>query len=95
MPGDCSLIAGIQARAALDAILELKMDIVCLIEGIAVGRAHIRRAFMRARGITDIRIDLDMSFGFTPPLIPVIDQPEPVRDGELLHKAVAIRRVRL
>ena len=54
------MIARIQTRAAFNAVLELEVHIPLLVKGIALGRADTRGALVRARGVADGGIDLDV-----------------------------------
>lgn len=60
LPAYSALIARVQTRSALNAVLKLEVYIALFIKRVALGGAHARRAFVGARRIADISIHLDV-----------------------------------
>src|SRR5690606_2062616 len=59
-PRHGALVAGVHARPALDAVLELEVDAARLVFRVALRRAHVRRAVVGADRVADRRVDDDV-----------------------------------
>lgn len=77
LPAYCALIARVQTRSALYAVLKLEVHIALIIKRVALGRAHTRGAFMGARRIAYIGIHLNVRPRIGASLVPVIDHSQP------------------
>jgi hypothetical protein len=80
-PRDGSLVARVQAGAAFDAILELEMDVVVFVDGVAAGGAHEMRRSVRTARVADLGIDQDVRFRIWAALVTVTDEAEAVLNG--------------
>src|SRR5690554_5667578 len=84
-PGDGALVAGVHAGPALDAVLELEVHEAALVDRVAVGRADVRRALVRADGVADRGVDEDVRLGVAAALVAVGDGAQPLGDAEGLY----------
>lgn len=91
IPGDGTLIAGIHARTALNAVLELENDLTFIIILIAFCRTDIGRAVVRTDRIANVGVDENMRSGFGAPLIAVGNHTKTFGKGALLHSNSFIR----
>src|SRR5690606_1690344 len=79
-----ALVAGVHARPALDAVLELEVDAARLVFRVALRRAHVRRAVVGADRVADRRVDDDVRLRLGAALVAVADLAAALGDGKRL-----------
>lgn len=85
VPGNGTLIAGIHACAALNAVLELENDLTFIIVLVAFSRTDIGRAVVRADRIANVGLHQNMRSGVGAPLVAVSNQSKTFGKGSLHH----------